>query len=381
VQIAICAVLVTSSLVAVRGLERTLHGNFGFQPRNTLLLQTVLEMAGYRGDALPIMEKRMIETIGRIPGVTAVGLSMAPPMTNPSWVPVNVFTDATADLRPANAAAAVLSYSVSPRYFEAAGTALLAGRDFTWHDDRSRPRVAVVNREFARKVFGSTAAAIGSYYKMLAGERVQVIGVVEDGKYRNTTESPQSVAFSSILQEPGGDFQLVVRYRGEAQQVAPAIESAMRTLDPGLPYDLQTWDEALTFVLLPARIASIALGVLGALGAMLSITGIYGMAAYSVSRRLKELGIRMAVGAHRGQVLGAAIGGAIRLLAFGSVAGLALGLLASRVLASIVYEASPRDPLVLAGAVGAMALLGLAATCIPAQRALSLDPLKLLREE
>jgi len=117
------------------------------------------------------------------------------------------------------------------------------------------------------------------------------------------------------------------------------------------------------------------------MGAMLSITGIFGMAAYSVSKRLRELGIRMALGAQRKEVLRAALGRAVQLLAIGSTAGLALGILASRVLAHVVYQATPRDPLVLAGVVVAMALLGLVATWIPAQRALSLNPLLLLREE
>jgi ABC-type antimicrobial peptide transport system permease subunit len=124
-----------------------------------------------------------------------------------------------------------------------------------------------------------------------------------------------------------------------------------------------------------------ALGVLGMMGAMLSITGIFGMAAYSVSRRLRELGIRVALGAQRTEVLKAALGRAVKLLTIGSAAGLLLGLLASRVLASIVYQATPRDPLVLGGVVVAMALLGLLATWIPAQRALSVNPLILLREE
>jgi ABC-type antimicrobial peptide transport system permease subunit len=121
--------------------------------------------------------------------------------------------------------------------------------------------------------------------------------------------------------------------------------------------------------------------VLGMMGAMLSITGIFGMAAYSVSKRLKELGIRVALGAQRKEVLQAALGRAVRLLTVGSVAGLVLGLLATKVLAFIVYQATPRDPLVLAGAVVAMSLLGLVATWIPAQRALSLNPVVLLREE
>jgi ABC-type antimicrobial peptide transport system permease subunit len=127
--------------------------------------------------------------------------------------------------------------------------------------------------------------------------------------------------------------------------------------------------------------ATIALGVLGVMGAMLSITGVFGMAAYSVSKRLRELGIRMALGAQRKEVLQAALGRPFKLLVFGSIAGLILGILASRVLAFVVYQATPRDPLVLAGVVLAMALLGLVATWIPAQRALKIDPLRLLREE
>jgi len=117
------------------------------------------------------------------------------------------------------------------------------------------------------------------------------------------------------------------------------------------------------------------------MGAMLSITGIFGMAAYSVSKRLKELGIRVALGAQRKEVLRVALGRALRLLAIGSAAGLGLGILATRVLAFIVYQATPRDPAVLAGVILTMAVLGLVATWIPAHRALSVDPLVLLREE
>jgi len=124
-----------------------------------------------------------------------------------------------------------------------------------------------------------------------------------------------------------------------------------------------------------------SLGVLGVMGAMLAVTGIFGMAAYSVSKRLRELGIRMALGAQRKEVLQAALGRACKLLAIGSLAGLLLGILASRVLAAIVYQATPRDPLVLAGVILSMMFLGLIATWIPAQRALSIEPSVLLRED
>ncbi len=380
-QIAICAVLVTSSMVAVRGMARSMHGDFGFEPRNSLLVGTGLDMAGYRGDAVPVMQKRMIDALRPIPGVTSVGLIDWPPLANGRPKDTLVFANETTDLRPANAAADAITFTVSPEYFHAAGTALLAGRDFTWHDDKNAPRFSVINREFARKLFGSAPNAVGRRFKMPDGTPIQVAGVVEDGKYASLTEDPQPAMFLPMLQSLAGDSTLVVRSNADTRQLAAAIRSKLRDLDAGLPSVVQTRNEAMNFVLFPSRVATISLGVLGLMGAMLSITGIFGMAAHSVSMRRKELGIRVALGARRKEVLQAALGRAFRLLAIGSAAGLILGILASRVLASIVYRATPRDPLVLTGVVVAMLSLGLLAAWIPAQRALSLDPAALLREE
>jgi predicted permease len=380
VQIAICAVLVTASLVAVRGLVRSLHSSFGFEPHNAMLVETALSMAGYSGDTVPAMQKRMINALETIPGVQSVGLVDRLPLyygANSSYV----FTDKTADLRPANAAAEAMRYNISPEYFDAARTTLLAGRTLTWHDDKNAPRVAVVNREFASKIFGSATNAMNSYYKTKDGSRIQVVGIVEDGKYASLAEDPQPAMFLPILQSPSSQACVVVRSNGDPQQLAAAIKSTVRDLDAGLPFTIRTWNQELESALFPSRMATLSLGVLGVMGAMLSITGIFGMAAYSVSKRLKELGIRMALGAQRKELLQAALGRAFKLLAVGSAAGLLLGILASRVLAFIVYQATPRDPLVLAGAVLAMLLLGLMATWIPAQRALSIDPVILLREE
>jgi len=380
VQIAICAVLVTSSLVAVRGLVRSLHSSFGFEPQHAMLVETALSMAGYSGDRVPAMQKRMIEALQTIPGVRSVGSVDRLPLyygANSS----NVFTEKTTDLRPANAAAEAMTYNISPEYFDAARTSLLAGRTLSWHDDKNSPRVAVVNREFARRIFGSLNDAMGRYYKMRDGSRLQVVGIVEDGKYASLAEDPQPAMFLPILQSPSSQTCLVVRSNGDPQQLAAAIKSTVRDLDAGLPFTIQTWNQELESALFPSRMATLSLGVLGVMGAMLSITGIFGMAAYSVSKRLRELGIRIALGAQRKEVLQAALGRPLKLLAFGSAAGLLLGILAARVLAFIVYQATPRDPLVLAGVVLAMLLLGLLATWIPAQRALSVDPLIMLREE
>jgi ABC-type antimicrobial peptide transport system permease subunit len=331
------------------------------------------------------MQKRMIDAMKALPGVESVGLSDSLPLSVTSAGDAIVFADNTPDLRPSNAAADAGIYNVSPEYFHAAGTALLSGRVFTWQDDKSAPRVAVVNYEFARKVFGSANRALGRSFKLKDGTRIQVVGIAEDGKYGSLTEDPQPVMFFPILQSPASSTILVVRLRpgldSDPLRVGSAMRNALRQMDDGLQVSIETRDKPMETLLFGPRMATISLGVLGVMGAMLSITGIFGMAAYSVSKRLKELGIRVALGAQRKEVLQTALGRAFKLLAAGSMAGLVLGLLATKVLAFIVYQATPRDPLVLCGAVLAMTLLGLVATWIPAQRALSVNPLVLLREE
>jgi predicted permease len=381
VQIAVCAVLVTASMVAVRGLARSMHANFGFDPQNVMLVYTDLKMAGYSEDKVPAMQRRMIDAMQAIPGVTSVGMVSIPPLQM-GWDFSDVFADTTTDLRPANAAATAIRYFISPEYLDAARTALLMGRNISAHDDKDAPRVAVVNREFARRILGSTSNALGKHYKMPDGTRIEVVGIVEDGKYTaNLAEDPQPAMFLPILQNPTSEASLVVRSNRDGPELASAIRSKLRDLDSGLPAFLQTWNQEMNGALFASRMATMSLGVLGMMGAMLSITGIFGMAAYSVSKRLRELGIRIALGAQRTEVLKAAIARPVKLLAIGSATGLLLGILASRVLAFIVYQATPRDPLVLGGVVLAMVLLGLVATWIPAQRALSVNPMMLLREE
>jgi len=382
VQIAICAVLVTSSLVAVRGMLRSLDSHLGIDPRNAMLVGINPTLAGYQGDGVPEMQQRAIDAVKAIPGVTSVGLVGEYPPLHVGWNSKEVFIERSTDLRRANAAADAIVYAVSPGYLSAAGTALLSGRGFTLHDDQNSPRVAIVNREFVRKVFGSATGPIGGYFKMKDGARLQVVGIVEDGKYTaNLAEDRKAAMFLPIVQSPSSDAWLVVRSSRDPKQLGAAIREQLWNLDPALPVFMQTWNQEMSGALFAPRVAALSLGVLGLMGVVLSITGIFGMAAYSVSRRKRELAIRIALGASRTEVLCTALGRAVKLLASGSAAGLILGFLASRVLAAIVYQATPRDPLVLAGVVLAMASLGLAATWIPAQRTLSLDPMILLRED
>jgi hypothetical protein len=234
---------------------------------------------------------------------------------------------------------------------------------------------------FARKIFGSVDNAMGRYFKMEDGTRVQVVGIVEDGKYYQLTEDPKPAMFLPFLQiahqpdMPGGALRIAIR----SNWPAPS-GTTLQDLDAGLPLEHPNVDQGLDIALFPSHVATVALGVLGMMGAMLAITGIFGMAAFSVSKRLRELGIRMALGAQRKEVLRAALGRPVKLLALVRRQGLLLGILAPACWAHCLYGNSARS----AGPGRcslAMSLLGLLATWIPAQRALSVNPLILLREE
>jgi predicted permease len=377
-QIAICTLLVTASLVAVRGMVRALHAPLGIQPLGAMLADVDLSQAGQTGDAAVEKRKAMIEAVRSIPGVTAAGTVSRTPFTG-GMHGIPIFLPGTTEFKLNNAVLATYVFQIAPGYLEAAGTRLLGGRDVSWHDTTKTPYVAIVNETFARKMWGE-APAMGQRF-ILKGNLTEVVGVVETGKYHDLEETPQPAVYLPLSQSEQSETVFVMRSRRTPNEMAAVVERTLSGIEPNVPIAVQSWPDALEGVLFPARAATVALGVMGLLAAMLAVTGIFGMAAYSVSRRMKELGIRVALGAGQTQVMSAAVGRPIVLLGVGSVVGLLSGIVATRFLGKIVYQANPRDPVVVGGAVLTMALLGVVASAIPAWRALIVDPSKLLREE
>lgn len=379
IQITICTLLVTSSFVALRGMQRSLHAPLGFQPQGVLIAETDLHMGGHFGASVTQIRKRMVEEVGRIPGVTSVGIIDETPLGTGGSSTL-VYRMGATDFRPSASAFGAKYFGISPGYLQAAGTHLLQGRDFTWHDEAKEPKVAIINETFARSMFGNSSA-LGRQFVMGDKTACEIVGVVENGKYDSLTETPWAAVFFPLEQNPNSDTSLMVRSALQPAEIVPELRRELSQIDPSLPFVFHTWSDALAFVQFPARIATAALGVMGLLAAMLAVTGVFGMAMYSVSKRMREFGIRVAVGAQPVQLMRSALSRPIILLLSGTTAGLLLGVIASQLLAQIVYQATPRDPLVFAGVMLTMALLGLLATWIPARRALRIHPASLLREE
>jgi len=377
-QIAICTLLVAASLVAVRGMLRALHAPLGFQPQGAMLVDVNLSQVEQKEEVALQKRVEMIEAMRSIPGVTAVGTVSRTPI-NGGMHGAPIFRPGTTEFKLNNAVLAPYVFSMSPGYLDAASIRLLDGRDFSWQDTTTTPYVAIVNETFARKLWG-VVPAIGRRF-IVRGHLTEVVGVTQDGKYHDMQESPQPVAYLPFLQSGESEGVFVVRSRLAPNEAASALERKLSSVEPNAPISVQSWPDALTGALFPARAATTALGVMGLLGAMLAVTGIFGTAAFSVSRRMKELGIRVALGARKMQVMSAALGLPMALLGAGSALGLLAGIFANRLLVHIVYQANPRDPVVVCGAVLTMALLGVAAFAVPARRVLAIDPSELMREE
>ena len=379
VQVALCCVLVTACFVAVLGARRAFQLPVGIAPRSVAAAGFDLGLAKYSRAAGEEFRRRALDAASRLPGVSAAAFADAFPLGIDQST-TNFFRPRETDFRSSN----VLNgshYNVSPGFFDAIGTRLLEGRDFTWHDGAQSPRVAIVNRTFARTMLGTEHAA-GLYY--LAGPKVpvQVVGVVEDGKYQTIAEDQRLALFTPILQNYNGTTYLLARSSRSAEAVAREMETAIRGLDRNLPlYSVGPLENLLALAYLQARAAAWCLSAFGILAVMLAVTGIYGLSAYTVSRRVREIGIRVAIGAQPRQVLRSVLGRMGAIVAVGAVAGIAGGVVISTILAYVVEQAAPRDPMVLGGVAATMIVAALLSCLGPARRAISVDPSRSLRSD
>ena len=384
-QIALCCVTVTAAFVSLRGLGKAMTMNMGINPKHAVVTKFELSQAGYSSEAADHFQRQLLERVSQLPGVQAAAYSSATPLSQDT-ITTAIFAQQTTDLRPSNRAFYTYKYNVSPGYFAAAQTPLLEGRDVSFTDTAKTPAVAVVNQEFARELFHSEHV-VGRYFKNEAGVPVQIVGMVADGKYLSLSEEQDDAAFYPISQLPSTKTSLIVRaqpgYSDQAtNEMAATVRKVIRDLDPSVPVqESSAWSNQLGLTFFVAQVATVALGIFGAFGLLLSIAGTFGLASYTVSKRLRELSIRVALGAQAKQILSAALGRMLILLSSGCAVGLVLGVAASRLLSAIVYQASAQDPFVLVAVASTMALTAILSVAGPVRRALHIDPANLLREQ
>jgi predicted permease len=379
-QVAFCFVLISSCLLSLRGLQHALTMPLGFQPRGVAVVGYDLGSAGYSEEQGRNFQRRVLEAAANLPGARSAAYSNSVPLSiDQSYN--GIYPEDQPNLTASDARSAV-QYQISPGFFATMGTKLIAGRDFNWHDDPSAPPVAVINRAFSKQILHTDSPIGKRFHYGHSGLVVEVVGVVEDGKYQALAESPQPVVFKPIVQSYNSTTTLLVRSSTpEAQMVAP-IRKAIAELDPELPlYGTGSLEQMLGFALFPARAAAVALSAFGVLAIMLAATGIHGLVSYAVARRVHEIGIRMAIGARPSQVLWLVLARMGALLAAGAALGLVLALAGGQVLASVVYQASPRDPLVLMAVIVTVLMIGLLSCWAPARRATKVDPMVALRYE
>ena len=379
-QIALCCVTVTAAFVSLRGLGKALTMDLGFNPKGALLTTFDLSRAGYTGDAADRFQRQLLEKISQFPGVEAAGYANTTPLSLEGSL-THVFSQQTSDFRNSNKAFDAYLYEVSPGYLNAAGTPLLEGRDVSYSDTDKTPLVAVVNQEFARRLFPSERA-VGHYFKNRTGASIQIVGIMGDGKQFTLSEDPTPAMLYPVSQKGSASTSLVVRTRRDTADMVTTIRKEIRGLDSAVPIRTSgPWENELTLSLFPSQVATVALGLFGAFGLLLSIAGTFGLASYTVSKRMRELSIRVALGAQAKQVLSAALGRMMILLGTGSAVGILLGVAASRLLSVVVYQASVLDPIVLASVLFTILITGVLSVTGPVRRVLHLDPANLLREQ
>jgi predicted permease len=376
-QMALSIVLLVSAGLFLRDLQNVTTVDKGFVAENLLIADLAPGLQGYNRARSEEFYRRLRERLTSDPNVKAVGFIDNVPLglsENDSYVEIPGYTPAK------NENMSLQTTRITPGYFEAMGIPLKQGRGFTEQDDSASVRVMVVNEQMAKKYWAGTSP-IGKTVKY-GGKEHTVVGVVPTGKYQRLGEPATPFYYLAQAQHWSEGMSIVIRTTGDPQVVAPVLRSAASSFDETLPVsDIRTMTRHLGIALMPARLAGAALGVFGLLGLVLASVGMYGVMAYTVSQRRREIGIRMAIGAAGGDVVGMIMKQGLSLVIVGAAIGIGGALTASRLLRGILYSPSVIDPMTFAGVPLLLTAVAALASWVPARRASGVNPLEALRRE
>ena len=378
-QMAVSLLLLVAAGLFLRALDRGRHVELGFDPSHVAVAGLDLWTYGYDAATGRRFYRAVKNEMARTPGVVAVSYTHDLPLNRTHSEELRI--DGSA-VPPATARGTPVRFGdVDAGYFEVVRMPIVAGRGFTAADDERAPRVAVINETFARRFWPT--GAVGRTFRRDT-EVVTVVGVARDAIYARLGETRQPFVYFAIGQAvtPADHAELLVRTTGDPARLAPAIRAAVRNVDPFLPAPTATTLSAATgAVLLPQRVAALVTAVLGVVGLLLAAVGLYGIVAYLGGQRTREIGVRVALGAGRRDVLRLVVSEGMRPVAVGLAIGLLLAFGATRLLASFLLGVSPLDAITFVGGAAVLTAVALTASYLPARRAAAVDPLVALRQE
>ncbi len=372
-QVAVSLVLLGSAGLFLRSLANAHAVELGFDPRGVLLVPLELSLGGFTPEQARALQAQALERLSAMPGVEVVSLTSHVPLALDGGRRGTTIEGYSPQL---GEDMEFWSAGVGPGYFDALRLPLQRGRGIGAGDVFGGPGVAVVNQTFARRYLGG-GDPLGRRLSFGGDEGpwLAIVGVARDAKVLTLGEAPRPFIFSALMQSDESDATLLLRTTGDPAALAPAAREALLQLDRRLPvFGTRTLDAQLGLALLPARLAGLVLGCVGAFALALSAIGLYGVIAWSVARRTRELGLRMALGAARADVLRLVLRQGLSLCALGLALGLAALLALGQLLRGFLYGIGPADPPALAGASALLAAAALVACLLPARRATRVDP-------
>jgi predicted permease len=392
VQVALSLVLLVGAGLFLRTLTNLRRVDVGFDPRNILLVRLTPATSGYDQARSVELFRTLIDRLGALPGVRAAGLSQ-PALLSGSTSSTDIYLEGdTNSGRSSDAGAAgnerdqsheINRLIVWPGYFRVLGLPIVMGRGLTTHDDASAVRVTVIN-ETAARTFFPNQNPIGKRFTKTPGGKdyIEVVGVVRDAKYSNVRDPAPPTMYDTFMQNPRATAFLTLRTEGSPSALAPAVRQTIHDTDPNLPIvSIATQVESIERRFSQERLFAQAYALFGGIALLLASVGLFGLMSYNVARRTPEMGIRMALGAQRGRVLGMVMRESMLLVGIGAVVGVAVALAASRFVSTLVYGLSATDAATIVIAAGVLVAVSALAAYLPARRASRVDPAIALRAE
>jgi putative ABC transport system permease protein len=375
-QVALSVLLVVCALLLGRSVRNAGRIDPGFVATGIEVIGVNLELGGYDEYTGRAFADALMSRIESLPGLEAAAAARVVPLTaetegGRSWLPEEYGDERAIDAS---------QNFVTPAFFRTLRLPLLAGRDFGPSDRAGAPAVAIVNETFARRAWPGQNA-VGKRFVMGQSRRpFEVVGVARDAKYRTIGEAPTPFIYVPAAQRYASTIWILMRSTGPS--VLPEVRALIRAMNPNVPVlQAGTLTDLTAFTLFPQRFAAWLAAIVGTIGLLLAALGVYGITAYNVSQRRREIGIRVALGAVRAQVLRGIVGQGILLAVIGTALGLTAAAFVTRVLEGMLYDIRPLDPVSFAGGALLLVALALVASAIPARRAASIDPVETLRAE